>query len=143
MSGRNEKTLRSLLQRDNGICGICTKPVSLAEANIDHIIPKSLGGHSYTSNLRATHIFCNHIRGNEMTEPELRELDTLLWDKQNNKCFYCWEDLDRYKMRRCLKAFDGPELCAMHRDCRSQHLISLDRERRKLNREKFKAIYGR
>lgn len=57
---------RYLLKLQRRICGICGAPIALTrDANVDHIRPKSRGGKNNIENLRATHIHCNHKRGNK------------------------------------------------------------------------------
>lgn len=51
-----------LLERDDGICGICEEPLG-KDYHIDHIIPLVKGGmHSY-ANTRLTHPRCNLVKG--------------------------------------------------------------------------------
>lgn len=53
-----------ILVRDKGICGLCKEPIQrLKDFNIDHIIPKSVGGSNAYDNLQATHRKCNHLKG--------------------------------------------------------------------------------
>lgn len=52
-----------VLERANGICGICQKPVDPNDFHVDHIIPLSMGGdHSY-ANTQPSHPFCNTSKG--------------------------------------------------------------------------------
>jgi 5-methylcytosine-specific restriction endonuclease McrA len=56
-----------LYQRDEGICGICGKPVEHWRFEIDHIIPLSKGGeHSY-ANTQIAHGRCNRSKGNRVS----------------------------------------------------------------------------
>ncbi len=49
--------------RDNGICGICKKPVGASCWEIDHMIPISRGGaHAYV-NVQLAHRACNRAKG--------------------------------------------------------------------------------
>lgn len=50
-------------RRQSGLCGICRGPLKLAEANLDHIVPRALGGIGTLSNLQATHVRCNSKKG--------------------------------------------------------------------------------
>ena len=61
ISGKDyREMLRSLLrQRDNGICGICMKPVMEGEESVDHIIAICDGGGNEATNIRLAHLFCN------------------------------------------------------------------------------------
>ncbi len=48
-----------VLERDDGVCGICGGDVDPLDFHVDHIIPLSRGGeHSY-ANTQAAHPFCN------------------------------------------------------------------------------------
>ena len=52
-----------LLERDDGICGICGSDVDPFEFEVDHIVPISAGGrHSY-ANTQPSHPFCNQSKG--------------------------------------------------------------------------------
>jgi len=58
--------------RDKGLCGICKEPIDLRLQypnpmclSIDHIIPVSLGGNNFQSNLQPSHLVCNTRRGNK------------------------------------------------------------------------------
>lgn len=52
-----------LYQRDEGICGICDKPVDASEFQVDHVFPLSKGGlHSY-QNTQIAHPRCNQVKG--------------------------------------------------------------------------------
>jgi 5-methylcytosine-specific restriction endonuclease McrA len=73
-----QKKLRTLHRQQHGVCGICKKPLKLADANLDHIVPRSLGGSSELWNLRATHERCNTARKNQPEDtPEYREALTM------------------------------------------------------------------
>lgn len=51
-----------LYERDDGICGICQKPVGL-DFHVDHVVPLSRGGaHSY-ANTQIAHPSCNISKG--------------------------------------------------------------------------------
>jgi 5-methylcytosine-specific restriction endonuclease McrA len=53
-----------LYERDNGMCGICGQLVDYWDMDIDHIVPKSLGGADHWDNLQITHPKCNRSKGN-------------------------------------------------------------------------------
>lgn len=60
----------AIYERDSWICGICLEPLDrechwneAGAPTIDHIIPRSLGGHHGPENLRAAHRGCNARRG--------------------------------------------------------------------------------
>ena len=59
------KKLRRLHAKQGAICPLCRKPLRLKEANLDHIVPRSIGGCGEEWNLRATHIECNSKRGSQ------------------------------------------------------------------------------
>ena len=63
----NREKKKQKLYSISNICGICGNPVAYKNANLDHIIPVSLGGGSVISNLRITHFKCNERRGNACT----------------------------------------------------------------------------
>ena len=55
-----------VLERDDGICGICLDDVDPTNFHVDHIFPISLGGeHSY-ANVQAAHPFCNVSKNNRI-----------------------------------------------------------------------------
>ncbi len=57
-------------------CGICGEILSLADTDIDHIVPIFHGGGNERPNLRATHSSCNRSRGTSMELiPLLRYLE--------------------------------------------------------------------
>lgn len=46
------------------VCHLCGKPITKQEEfSLDHLIPKSQGGKTTTSNLKPAHRFCNMKRG--------------------------------------------------------------------------------
>lgn len=64
LSYQTRQKLRTLLDRQGGKCAICGDPLRLSSANLDHIVPRSLGGCKSLWNLRATHVECNSARKN-------------------------------------------------------------------------------
>jgi hypothetical protein len=54
---------RAIWERDRGICGICGEPVDWADLDIDHTVPRMVGGSDALENLRASHHLCNMNRG--------------------------------------------------------------------------------
>ncbi len=56
---------RCIWERDRGLCGICGQPVVLGAMQLDHIIPRSLGGPTTPENLRTAHPTCNNRRRNK------------------------------------------------------------------------------
>lgn len=74
-------TLNYLYERDNGICQICGKKVSLKynyphkkSATIDHIIPLSKGGEHSKRNCQLTHWECNYKKRDKITTKQLNLL---------------------------------------------------------------------
>jgi hypothetical protein len=62
----NSPTFRRwIYARDNGLCGICGKPVAFGAMHIDHVIPRIDGGTDHVSNFRISHGPCNIRRGSE------------------------------------------------------------------------------
>lgn len=58
------KKLRKKLWSKSQICFACQKTIlSIKEASIEHIVPKSLGGTYKQRNLSLSHKDCNQIRG--------------------------------------------------------------------------------
>jgi 5-methylcytosine-specific restriction endonuclease McrA len=72
-----ERVFRSVVfQRDEGVCGICDKPVEPDDWHLDHIVPLSKGGeHSY-ANVQVAHPFCNMAKGDKIgfVVDELKEV---------------------------------------------------------------------
>lgn len=58
-----------IYERDEGICGICGRPVAFSEMHVDHIRPVSEGGPDVIGNLRISHSACNLRRGWERLQP--------------------------------------------------------------------------
>lgn len=56
--------------KSGGMCYLCDLPMSYSGGwNIDHIIPKSLGGANTPSNMIAAHSHCNANKGNQLPPP--------------------------------------------------------------------------
>ncbi len=60
--------LQAILERDNGICGICGKPVIEQVLEFDHIVPLSRGGGHTNDNLQCAHKRCNRRKGAKLPE---------------------------------------------------------------------------
>lgn len=56
-------TLKKLIKRQHGACALCGMELALREADLDHIVPRSMGGPNLYWNFRATHRRCNRERG--------------------------------------------------------------------------------
>ncbi len=53
-----------IISRDGMVCGICGLAVAtVADVEIDHIVPVARGGKSTDDNLRVTHRVCNRQKG--------------------------------------------------------------------------------
>lgn len=79
----NRPKVRDLiLQRDEGVCGICLTPVDVkahyldpASPTLDHIVPRAHGGDHSLGNLRLAHRQCNLRRGaDRMTDEQVRDI---------------------------------------------------------------------
>lgn len=56
----------AVIERDEGVCGLCGGPVPPDDIHLDHIIPRSLGGPDEFANLQVTHSACNMRKGNRV-----------------------------------------------------------------------------
>lgn len=58
---------KKLLWEKSHDCSLCGKPiVCLSKATLDHIVPRSLGGHTRLLNLQLAHATCNSQKGSNM-----------------------------------------------------------------------------
>jgi 5-methylcytosine-specific restriction endonuclease McrA len=55
-----------VLERDDGICGICGHDVDPFDYDVDHIIPLSRGGMHAYSNVQVAHPWCNMSKGSKL-----------------------------------------------------------------------------
>lgn len=63
----------ALLTKFDGKCGVCGKAITGSRFDIDHIVPRALGGSDDPSNLRPTHAVCNRSKSkNEVASWQLR-----------------------------------------------------------------------
>lgn len=61
------KEVKEELYNSNPYCGICNQKIeNIQEANVDHIIPWSLGGKTDLTNAQLTHEFCNKSKNNNI-----------------------------------------------------------------------------
>lgn len=75
--GQTKRAARfAIYDRDGWRCGLCSLPVPMVvrhphplSPSLDHIVPRSHGGHDGPDNLRLTHLWCNSARGDE-SNPE-------------------------------------------------------------------------
>lgn len=64
-----------VLERDDGICGICGRDVDPRHFDIDHVIPLARGGeHSYR-NVQVAHRRCNQRKGARLLGPTFTSLE--------------------------------------------------------------------
>ena len=54
---------RQIWERDEGRCGFCGQPVPLERMDIDHRLPRAVGGSDHWDNLRPAHPRCNRGSG--------------------------------------------------------------------------------
>jgi 5-methylcytosine-specific restriction endonuclease McrA len=52
-----------VLERDDGVCGICGGDVDPMDYHVDHIIPLARGGEHTYANVQTTHPSCNVAKG--------------------------------------------------------------------------------
>jgi 5-methylcytosine-specific restriction endonuclease McrA len=57
-----------VLERDEGICHICSDPVDPNEWHLDHVVPLSKGGTHEYANVAVSHPFCNESKGDKLLE---------------------------------------------------------------------------
>jgi 5-methylcytosine-specific restriction endonuclease McrA len=57
-----QRTRRAIYQRDDGICQICGQPAPFDLGQVDHIVPRSMGGNPSATNMRWAHATCNNGR---------------------------------------------------------------------------------
>jgi 5-methylcytosine-specific restriction endonuclease McrA len=62
--GKQGPIIQAIVERDGLVCGICAQAIEVEHAEIDHIIPTSLGGHpDDVANLQLAHPRCNVKKG--------------------------------------------------------------------------------
>ena len=57
-----------VLERDDGMCGICGGDVDPADFHVDHIVPVSRGGEHAYYNVQASHPLCNRRKYTRLME---------------------------------------------------------------------------
>src|SRR3990167_11375172 len=68
--------------RDGGICQLCEKPVSFAEATLDHVHPLTRGGKNRAKeNMIIAHKRCNDLKGPLLLENPGDLAPDMLWVK--------------------------------------------------------------
>jgi len=55
--------VKTLADRDGWLCSGCGKPLGISDAQIDHIVPKSVGGKTRWGNLTLLCRSCNQLKG--------------------------------------------------------------------------------
>jgi len=66
--------VKAIYEKYNHLCAICGRETSFDDGEIDHIKPKSLGGSDRPKNLQWLCHRCNKIKGDRLTNDEVREL---------------------------------------------------------------------
>lgn len=57
-----------VLERDDGVCGICGTDVDPTDFHVDHVMPLVRGGeHSY-ANVQLAHPVCNQRKGDRVAQ---------------------------------------------------------------------------
>ena len=64
---------QAIYERDGGLCGFCGQPVPWDLLHLDHIVPRGLGGHTASDNLRVAHRKCNISAGLEVRLERARQ----------------------------------------------------------------------
>lgn len=65
---RERISFRKVLEKSNGLCGICGDVLDLSAVHFDHIVPLARGGSHTNANLQATHPRCNLVKGDRLQE---------------------------------------------------------------------------
>lgn len=61
---RHDRQRRRLVERDGNRCGVCSASFPLwYRPDIEHRLPRSLGGRSELTNLQLAHKLCNQVKG--------------------------------------------------------------------------------
>lgn len=69
--------IAELKKKDDAICPLCDLPLANELIEVDHIIPKAVGGLDEMSNLRLVHLTCHRVR--HFTNPRKGDaLETLI-----------------------------------------------------------------
>lgn len=64
---KNSLILELLIERQSEQCSVCERPLSLKDAELDHIRPVSLGGKTEADNVQALHALCNKQKRDKIT----------------------------------------------------------------------------
>lgn len=66
---RPSALLKELCRAQAGLCGLCgVRLEPWDDIDVDHILPRSLGGGNDRENLQATHARCNQKKGNRVSD---------------------------------------------------------------------------
>lgn len=68
---------KAIYNKYNGLCGICARKFEFDDGEIDHITPLSKGGSNDTTNLQWSCPRCNKLKGNQLTNKQVRKLLSL------------------------------------------------------------------
>jgi hypothetical protein len=133
MVAKFDKSLVKLIyKRDNAICQLCHLPAGEGDWDIDHIIPVSFGGQNYPANLRLTHKTCNNERADDLTDVEKSSLLSEQYDLQNDKCYFCKEDMKFSHANKVAPNYRFPmswtNFALAHRTCRVQYNTTIVQE---------------
>jgi diadenosine tetraphosphate (Ap4A) HIT family hydrolase len=95
----NRKSIPGTIQHDvferaKGRCELCGISKEIKHLEVDHIIPKSLGGPDDLSNFQALCYSCNSRKGNRY-KTDYRSY-SLVYDHRENNCLFC--SIDRKKI---------------------------------------------
>ena len=73
----NRNKLPLMIQQQGGLCGICKGrlPSDITQIQVDHIVPRSLGGTDHLGNLQAVHAHCNLRKGDRPMPSSFAGLD--------------------------------------------------------------------
>lgn len=82
-----------ILKRSKHRCEACGTPADERAIDIDHIVPKSLGGSDDSSNLQALCYVCNRNKGNR-DDTDFRAV-AASYDERSQECPFCTEIHDR------------------------------------------------
>ena len=99
----NKEKRIEILKRDNYSCFYCLRELQRDDFYLDHIIPKTQGGHNYKSNLVSSCKTCNTKKNNIDAQPFLLQnyrTDLLTQDEyqsQRDKLKYLSEEYKRLK----------------------------------------------
>ena len=74
--------IEEMFEVQDGLCGICNKPMNFGEHEVDHVIPVCYGGGNERGNLQLAHTKCNRMK---RTEVDPHDLLRYLEDRYMNR----------------------------------------------------------